>query len=109
MSTETKGHTIDLVPSDQHVRVEVGGEVVAESDRALELRETGHRLRLYVPIEDVREGVLEPSDKTTHCPYKGDASYFSVRAGGELHRDGAWTYRDPIPAMRDIAGLVCFY
>ncbi len=77
--------------------------------RALELRETGHRSRWYLPIEDVREGVLEPSEKTSHCPFKGDASYYSVRAGGELHPDLVWTYRDPIPAVREIAGLVCFY
>jgi uncharacterized protein (DUF427 family) len=102
-------HRIDLVPSEQHVRVEVGGEVVAESDRALELRETRHRSRWYLPVEDVRDGVLEPSEKRSHCPYKGDASYFSVRAGGELHRDLVWTYREPIPAVADIEGMVCFY
>ena len=104
MSAETKGHTIELVPFGGAVRVEVAGELVAESDRALELRETGHKSRWYLPIEDVREGVLEPSEKTSHCPFKGDASYFSVRAGGELHPDLVWTYRDPIPAVRDIAG-----
>jgi uncharacterized protein (DUF427 family) len=102
-------HRIELVPSERHVSVEVGGELVAESDRALELHETGHRVRLYVPIEDVRDGVLEPSEKTSHCPYKGDANYYSVRAGGELHRDAAWTYREPIPAVSEIAGLVSFY
>jgi uncharacterized protein (DUF427 family) len=109
MSTETKGHTIDLVPFEGAVRVAVDGELVAESSRALELRETGHRSRWYLPVEDVRDGVLEPSEKTSHCPFKGDASYYSVRAGGELHPDLAWTYPDPIPAVRDIAGLVCFY
>jgi uncharacterized protein (DUF427 family) len=109
MSTEAKGHTIDLVPFEGTVRVAVGGEQVAESSRALELRETGHRSRWYMPLEDVREGVLEPSEKTSHCPFKGDASYYSVRAGGELHEDLVWTYRDPIPAVADIAGYVCFY
>ena len=97
-------HTIELLPSERHVRVEVGGELIAESSRALELRETGHRPRWYLPLEDVREGVLEPSEKTSHCPFKGDASYYSVRAGGELHPDLVWTYRDPIPAVREIAG-----
>jgi len=104
-----KGHTIELVPSDRRVRVEVAGERIAESGRVLELHETGHRVRWYLPIEDVREGVLEPSEKTSHCPFKGDANYFSVRAGGELHRDLVWTYREPIPGVGDIAGLVCFY
>lgn len=102
-------HSIELVPFEGVVRVEVGGELVAESSHALELRETRHRPRFYLPLEDVRDGVLEPSEKTSHCPYKGDASYFSVRAGGELHPDVVWTYRDPIPDVRDIEGLVCFY
>jgi uncharacterized protein (DUF427 family) len=102
-------HTIDLVPSEHSVRVEVGGELIAESSRALELHETRHRTRWYLPLEDVREGALEPSEKRSHCPFKGEASYFSVRAGGELHPDLVWTYRDPIPEVREIAGLVCFY
>jgi uncharacterized protein (DUF427 family) len=109
MSTKTTGHRIELVPSEQHIRVMVGGELVAESRRPLALHESHHRTRFYLPLEDVRDGVLEPSEKTTHCPFKGDASYFSVRAGGELHRDLVWTYRDPLPAVREIAGRVCFY
>jgi uncharacterized protein (DUF427 family) len=102
-------HSIELVPFEGAVRVAVGGELVAESSRAIELRETRHRPRWYLPLEDVREGVLEPSERTSHCPYKGDASYYSVRAGGELHPDLVWTYRDPIPSVREIAGMVCFY
>ena len=102
-------HTIELLPRERHVRVEVGGELIAESRRARELRETRHRPRWYLPLEDVRDGVLEPSEKTSHCPYKGDASYYSVRAGGELHRDLVWTYREPIAAVGEIVGLVCFY
>jgi uncharacterized protein (DUF427 family) len=102
-------HRIDIAPSDRRVRVEVAGELIAETRRALEMHEPRHRTRWYLPVEDVREGVLEPSEKTSHCPYKGDASYFSVRAGGQLHTDLVWTYRDPIRAVREIAGLVCFY
>ena len=102
-------HHVEVVPQGRHVRIEVGGELVAESRRALELRESHHKPRWYLPPEDVREGVLEPSEKTSHCPFKGDASYFSVRAGGELHRDLVWTYQDPLPAVREIAGRVAFY
>jgi len=109
MSTQQQGHTVTTEPSDKLVRVTVGGELVAESRRALALHETHLRTRWYLPIEDVREGVLEPSDTTSHCPYKGDASYYSVRAGGELHPDLVWTYRDPIADVREIAGLVSFY
>ncbi len=109
MSTQQQGHTVRTEPSDKLVRVTVGGELVAESRRALALHETHLRTRWYLPLEDVREGVLEPSDTTSHCPYKGDASYYSVRAGGDLHPDLVWTYRDPIADVREIAGLVCFY
>ena len=109
MSARATGHRIETVQSTQHVRVEVDGELIAESRRPLALHETGHATRWYLPLEDVREGVLEPSDRTSHCPFKGDASYFSVRAGGKLHRDLAWTYVDPLPERRDIAGFVCFF
>jgi len=109
MSTQQQGHTVSTEPRHKLVRVTVGGELVAESRRALALHETHLRTRWYLPIEDVREGVLEPSDTTSHCPYKGDASYYSVRAGGELHPDLVWTYRDPIADVREIAGLVSFY
>jgi uncharacterized protein (DUF427 family) len=109
MSTQQQGHTVETEPSEKLVRVTVGGELIAESRRALALHETHLRTRWYLPLEDVREGVLEASEKTSHCPFKGDASYYSVRAAGELHPDVAWTYRDPIPEVREIAGLVCFY
>jgi uncharacterized protein (DUF427 family) len=102
-------HRVEVVPSGHRVRVALAGEAIAESERVLELRETGYRMRCYLPLEDVREGVLEPSDKTSHCPFKGDASYFSVRVGGELHEDVAWTYPHPIPAVAEIAGHLCFY
>jgi uncharacterized protein (DUF427 family) len=109
MSTKTRGHTIELEPSDRHVRVAVGGEEIADSHRVLELHETGHATRYYLPLEDVREGVFEPSERTSHCPFKGDANYYSARVGGEVHADVAWTYREPLPGVADIAGYVCFY
>jgi uncharacterized protein (DUF427 family) len=102
-------HRVSTTPSTRHLSVRIRGELIAESDRVLELRETGHRTRWYLPIEDVREGVLEPSERTSHCPYKGDASYFSARVRGELHADVAWSYPEPIPEMAEIAGYVCFY
>ena len=87
----------------------VGGETVADTRRALELHETGLPVRWYLPREDVRAEVLEPSDKQTRCPFKGTASYFSVRAGGELHRDVIWSYEAPIPEVAEIAGHLAFY
>ena len=104
-----KGHTITTSPIEQRVRVELDGEVIADSSRALELHETGHATRWYLPLDDVREGVFQPSEKTSHCPFKGDAIYYSARVNGELHADVAWSYPEPIADVQEIAGRVAFY
>lgn len=100
---------VDVLPSDRHVRVEVAGEVVAQSRRPHALFELPLPTRWYLPVEDVRMDLLEPSDTVTQCPYKGTARYWSVRAGGQLHRDLAWSYPDPIPENPRIAGLISFF
>jgi uncharacterized protein (DUF427 family) len=100
---------VDAVPSERHVRVEVGGEVVADSHRPVAVFETTLPTRWYLPAEDVRWEVLEPSDTVTRCPYKGTARYWSVRTGGALHPDLVWSYPDPVPECPRIAGLVAFY
>jgi uncharacterized protein (DUF427 family) len=84
-------HRITTHPSTSHVEVWAGGELIAASDRAVELHETGLPTRYYLPREDVRTEVLAPSETTSHCPFKGDATYCSV---GE-HRDAFWVYEDP--------------
>jgi uncharacterized protein (DUF427 family) len=86
------------------VTVRANGEIVAESDRPLLLFETGLPARAYVPLEDVRGDLLEPSDTTTICPYKGVASYWAVNGIA----DAAWSYREPIPEAAGIEGLVSF-
>jgi uncharacterized protein (DUF427 family) len=103
------GHTVTTSPSERRVRVTLDGETIADSTRALELHETGHAVRFYIPVEDVREGVLQPSETTSHCPFKGDASYYSARVNGDVHADVAWYYPEPIDAVAEIAGLVAFY
>jgi uncharacterized protein (DUF427 family) len=100
---------VDAVPSERHSRVEVAGELVAESRRPHALFETTLPTRWYLPADDVRMDLLEPSDTVTMCPYKGTARYWSVRAGGNLHRDVAWSYPDPIPENPRIAGLISFF
>ena len=65
-------------------------------------------MRFYLPCEDVRVE-LQPSSMTSHCPYKGDASYWSVEAGGRRLDDVAWSYERPLPAVAEIAGLVAFW
>jgi uncharacterized protein (DUF427 family) len=84
-------HRISTHPSTRHIRVELDGTVLAESDRAVELEETGLPNRYYLPREDVRVDLLTPSDTTSHCPFKGDATYFSVPGAP----DAFWVYEAP--------------
>ena len=84
-------HRITTHASRRHVRVEAGGVVLAESDRSVELEETGRPTRYYLPREDVRMELLEASATTSHCPFKGDATYFSVPGV----KDAFWVYEDP--------------
>jgi uncharacterized protein (DUF427 family) len=96
-------HSISTSPSERHVRVESGGQVLAESDRAVELHETGLPTRYYLPREDVKMELLTATDTTSHCPYKGDASYFSAP---EV-QDAFWVYENPSEEdAKPIAGLL---
>ena len=97
-------HRVDAMESSRHVRVTVGGEVVAESDRPVMLFETGLPPRPYLPRADVRPGVLTPSEKRTICPYKGEASYWNA---GEA-RDVAFSYETPLPEAMRAQGHVSF-
>lgn len=100
---------VDALASSRHVRVVVDGVTVAESSRPTILFETGLPPRFYLPLTDVRMDLLRPSGTVTHCPYKGEASYWSVDTGEHLHEDLVWTYRAPFPESQKIAGLACFY
>ncbi len=99
---QTTGHRIETKPSTKHVRVEHEGQVLAESDRALELHETGLPIRFYLPREDVRMDLLLPSPTRSHCPFKGDASYYSAEGAD----DAFWVYEAPIDGRAEIAGLL---
>jgi uncharacterized protein (DUF427 family) len=100
---------VDILDSSRHVRVEVDGVTVADSTHPRVLFETGLPPRFYLPKPDVRMDLLVPSDKQTHCPYKGTSGYWSVRAGEQTRADLAWSYPTPLPESEKIAGLVCFY
>lgn len=103
-------HRVDVLESSRHVRVSVDGEVVAESQRPLVLFETGLPPRFYLDPADVRSDVLVESGTHTACPYKGEASYWSVRTGdGEVEEDLVWFYPDPLPEVGRIAGRLCFF
>ncbi|EFL02770.1 conserved hypothetical protein [Streptomyces sp. SPB78] len=99
------GHTITVEQGTEHVRAVHGGELLAESRRPLVLRETGCPVRYYLPPEDVRSALLVPSDTTTHCPFKGDASYWSLPDAPDL----VWAYEEPKAQVADIKGHYCFY
>ncbi|MEV8348015.1 DUF427 domain-containing protein [Streptomyces niveus] len=100
-----KGHIITVEQGDTHVRVVRGGQVVAESRRPLLLRETGLPVRYYLPPQDVRTELLSPSDTTTHCPFKGDASYWSLPDAPDL----VWAYPEPKDEVAEIKDHFCFY
>jgi uncharacterized protein (DUF427 family) len=104
-----KTHQIDIEKSEQHVRVELNGVTVADSKRALVLRETGCPPRYYLPFDDVKAGLLTKSESQTTCPFKGTASYWDVRVGYKSYPDLVWSYPTPLPEREQIAGLVCFY
>lgn len=100
---------VDALPSSRHVRVSIDGELVADSTHPTVLFETGLPERYYLPKVDVRMDLLTPTERSSACPYKGWANYWSVTVGGVTHDDVAWGYRTPLPESEAIAGLVCFY
>lgn len=105
----TAGHTVTIAPTDAHVEVRLDGELLAASDKALRLSETGLPDRYYLPPDDVRMDLLRPTSFATHCPFKGDASYWSVDVGGSTHDGVVWAYAEPIEAAAAIAGHLSFY
>ncbi|ORV19708.1 DUF427 domain-containing protein [Mycobacterium celatum] len=106
----TAGHPITIEPTTGRVRVRVKGEVMADTRAALGLREATIPVVQYIPFDDVVSERLTPSDTTTYCPFKGEASYYNVTtAAGDTVEDAIWTYREPYPAVAAIAGHVAFY
>ena len=97
------------MPCERRVRVEFGGEVVADSVRALRVLETSHPPTIYVPPEDVRGDLLVPGSGASVCEWKGRAAYFDVVVGERRARRAAWAYLRPKPAFADIAGWHSFY
>ena len=102
-------HPITVTPNPSRVVVTVAGRVVADTRRALTLREANYPPVQYIPIDDVDRSLLERTETTTHCPYKGDASYYSIPAGGHRSVDAIWVYESPNPAVAGIKDHVAFY
>lgn len=104
----TQGHTIETHQADAHVEVRLDGVLVASSDRPVLLDETGLPTRHYLPKEDV-QAELRPIALRTHCPFKGDASYWTIETESGTHDGIAWSYEEPKESAEDITGLVAFF
>jgi uncharacterized protein (DUF427 family) len=103
------GTAMYMERSPKRVRVVVAGETVADSRQVMLLHESGHQPVYYFPAEDVRSDLLEPSDRHTRCPKKGEASYWTIRVGDHVVDAGAWYYPEPIEGASPIRGLIAFY
>jgi uncharacterized protein (DUF427 family) len=103
-------HPITIEPAAGRVRVRVNGELVADTKAALRLQESTYPAVHYIPMNDVVQDMLTRTDTKTYCPFKGEASYYSVTtAAGDIVDDAIWTYEQPYPAVAAIAGYVAFY
>jgi uncharacterized protein (DUF427 family) len=102
-------HPITITANPKRVRVTADGVVIAETTHALTLKEASYPAVQYVPRTDAKMDLLKRTERVTHCPYKGDASYFSVVANGKSLDNAIWTYETPFPAMAEISGHLAFY
>ena len=102
-------HPITITPNAKRVRVSFGGQVVADTTHALTLQEASYPAVLYIPRADAKMDLLKKTDHATYCPYKGDASYFSIAADGKTAENAVWSYERPFPAMTEIKDYLAFY
>jgi uncharacterized protein (DUF427 family) len=102
-------HPITIEPNAQRVIVTLAGKTIADSRRALTLREAAYPAVQYIPREDVDMSLLLRTEHSSYCPYKGDASYYSIPAGGERAVNAVWTYETAYESVASIAGHVAFY
>ncbi|MBV9262504.1 MAG: DUF427 domain-containing protein [Pseudolabrys sp.] len=102
-------HPIAVTPNKNRVRVTFGGKVIADSTRALSLKEASYPVVQYIPRGDADMSLLQPTSHHTHCPYKGEASYFTVAVDGKTTQNAVWSYPTPFPAVKEIEGHLAFY
>jgi uncharacterized protein (DUF427 family) len=102
-------HPITISANPKRVRVRAGDIVIADTTRALTLKEASYPAVQYLPREDANMELLERTERVTHCPYKGDANYFSIHANGKTLDNAIWSYETPYPAMAEISGYLAFY
>ena len=102
-------HPITIAPAGKRVRVSFAGKTIADSTRALVLSEGGYKPVFYIPREDADMVALSRTAHASHCPYKGDASYFTVSADGRASENAVWSYEQPFPAVAPIKDHLAFY
>jgi uncharacterized protein (DUF427 family) len=109
MKTPGPDHPITVAPNPKRVRVTLGGRVVADTRRALALREASYPAVQYIPRADIDMSLLARTAHATYCPYKGDASYFSLKVDGRISENAAWSYEAPYPSVAEIGEHLAFY
>ena len=109
MKTPGPDHPITMVRNPNKIRVKLGGEVIAETTHAVTLKEASYPPVHYIPRADVKMNLLQRSDHGSHCPYKGDAAYYNIEAGGRKAPNAVWTYEKPYPAVAAIKDYLAFY
>ena len=102
-------HPISITANPKRVRIWADGIIIADTTHALTLKEASYPAVQYVPRQDTNLALLKRTERVTHCPYKGDANYFSVVADGKAIENAIWTYETPFPAMAEISGRLAFY
>ena len=102
-------HPITIEPSRRRVRAVFADHVIADTQDALMLHEANYPPVYYFTMDDVEMGYLGKTDHSTHCPYKGDASYWSIMMDGDLAENAAWAYEDPFPSVKAIKNRLAFY
>lgn len=102
-------HPITIERNPARVIVSEGGRTIADTGAALTLREADHPPVQYIPLADVDTSLLEPTDHSSYCPYKGDCSYYSINTGADPLENAVWEYRAPYATVAEISGHVAFY
>ncbi len=105
---EKCGHHILVSSLKGRIKITVDGITLAESTNALELKEDGYEKVYYIPLKDVKAEVIRSETRTT-CPYKGNASYYSMKLNDRIIKDAIWEYADPKPEFKDLKDYVSFY
>jgi uncharacterized protein (DUF427 family) len=102
-------HPITITPNGKRVRIIFAGRVVADTTQALTLKEANYKPVFYIPRADTDTSLLKPTDHRTHCPYKGNANYFTIDADDRRSENAVWSYEQPFPAMAEIKEYLAFY